>query len=81
MASRGPTAWSRIRELMKDGQPRTIRRIHYLTEVSLNTIRKAVAEGHLVKVGEEPRPVPHARCGQAIVRIASLHEEDGRFCW
>jgi hypothetical protein len=62
---------AKILALMQDGEPRTVRRIHRLTSVSLNTVRKAVREGYLIKVGEEPCPVFYARHGQAILQIAA----------
>ncbi len=67
------SALEKIIDEMKDGQERTVRRVHYLTGLSLNAVRKALAEGHLVKVGEEPCPSPWARRGQAIVKLAPKH--------
>lgn len=64
---------AKILALMQDGEPRTVRRIHRLTSVSLNTVRKAVREGYLIKIGEEPRPMFYARHGQAILQIATSH--------
>ena len=67
------TALEKILEVMRDGEIRTITRIHFLTGVSSNTIRKALREGDLVKVGEVPNPAPPAQRGQAIVKIANKH--------
>jgi hypothetical protein len=64
-----------ILEVMRDGVIRTISRIHFLTGVSPNTIRRALREGDLVKVGEEPNPAPPAQRGQAIVQIATKHKQ------
>ena len=69
------TALEKILRVMRDGEVRTISRIHFLTGVSHNTIRRAVLAGDLVKVGEEPNPAPPARQGQAIVQIAPKHKE------
>lgn len=70
-----PSALNKILDLMRDGEIRTLRRVHYLTDISLNTIRRALTDGHLIRVGTEPRPVAWARCGQAIVKIAPHHLE------
>ena len=69
------TALEKILRVMRDGEARTVSRIHFLTGVSHNTIRKAILAGDLIKVGEEPNPAPPARQGQAIVQIAPKHKE------
>lgn len=69
-----PTALEKILEMMRDGEIRTVSRIHFLTGVSPNTIRRALREGDLIKVGEEPNPSPPAQRGQAIVKIANKHK-------
>lgn len=69
-----PTALEKILRVMRDGQPRTISKIHFLTGVSPNTVRRAITSGDLIKVGEVPNPAPPARRGQAIVRVAQKHE-------
>jgi hypothetical protein len=68
-----PTALEKILRVMRDGEARTISRIHYLTNVSPTSIRRALLAGDLIKVGEEPNPVPPARQGQAIVKLAPKH--------
>lgn len=70
-----PTALEKILTVMRDGQARTVSRIHFLTGVSPNTVRRAIANGDLIKVGEAPNPAPPARRGQAIVRVAPKHED------
>lgn len=69
-----PSALAKILAGMRDGEARTVSKIHYLTGVSPNTIRRAITEGDLVKIGEAPLPAPLARRGQAIVRVAQKHE-------
>ena len=69
-----PTALEKILAVMRDGEARTISRIHFLTGVSHNTIRRALREGDLIKVGEAPNPAPPAQHGQAIVQIATKHK-------
>jgi hypothetical protein len=69
------TALEKILKVMRDGETRTLSRIHFLTGVSLNTIRRALREGDLVKVGEVPNPAPPAQRGQAIVQIATKHRQ------
>jgi hypothetical protein len=55
---------------MKDGEPRTLRRIAYLTSISVNTVRRAMNEGLLVKVGERRSTFSGPR-GQIVVQIAN----------
>jgi hypothetical protein len=59
----------KIVKVLSDGQPRTVRRVAFLAEVSLNAVREALRNGQLAKVGEEPKPCPLARRGQAIVGL------------
>jgi hypothetical protein len=73
-----PTALDKVIALMEDGESRTIRRISYLTGVSLHTVRKAVRDGVLTKIGEETQTATWARCGQAIVRRACRNERSAR---
>lgn len=64
------SALQRIMETLSDGEPRTVRRVAYLSNVSLNMVRQALRDGHIEKKGEEPKiryPLP--RCGQAIVGL------------
>jgi hypothetical protein len=63
------TVLQKIQEVLSDGEPRTVRRVAYLAEVSLNAVRQAIRNKDLVKVGVEPKPCPLARCGQAIVSL------------
>jgi hypothetical protein len=69
------TALAKILDVMRDGEARTIRRVAYLADVGPNCVRRAVRDGFLVKIGEEPRPPgPLVRCGQAVVKIAPPKE-------
>lgn len=68
----------KIQEVLNDGEPRTVRRVAYLAEVSLNAVRQAIRDKHLVKIGSEPKPCPLARCGQAIVSLPRFIEQETR---
>jgi hypothetical protein len=67
--SRSQVLIAKVLDAMNDGEPRTLRRIAYVTGVSVNTVRRAMNEGLLVKVGVR-RLAPFGPRGQIVVQIA-----------
>lgn len=67
--SRSQVLIAKVLDAMNDGEPRTLRRIAYVTGVSVNTVRRAMNEGLLVKVGVRRLSLSGPR-GQILVQIA-----------
>ena len=64
-----PFVLGRIRDVMLDGEERSVRRVAYLANTTLPSVHTAIKLGLLIKVGELPKSHPTARRGMAVVKL------------